>query len=74
MKRRLLLWFLFLVFVALLIFIAALFLTPSFTRTCSDQLLGCLDWAYDFPWYQRLWYSLQCAFKNVVCVLKGLFV
>ena len=74
MKRRLFLWFLFLLFIALFVFITALFLTPSFTRVCSERLLGCLDSAYNFPWYQRLWYSLLCACRNVVCVLGGLFV
>ena len=73
MKKRLFLWFLFLALLALLVFIAALFLTPSFTRSCSDNLFGCLDWAYDFPLPQRLWYLLQCTWRNIICVLGGLF-
>ena len=74
MMKRLLWWAFLLIFVAILVFVAALFLTPSFTQTCSENLLICLDQTYDAPWYQRLWSALNCAFQNVGCVLKGLFV
>ena len=74
MTKRLIWWFILLTFIALLVFISALFLTPSFTQKCSADLLMCLDQVYDFPWYQRLWNILGCVFHNVTCVLGGLFV
>ena len=74
MISRLLWWTALLVFIAIFVFIGALFLTPSFTHECTDYLLACVEDAYDLPTMQRLMQTFVCTYQNVVCVLKGLFV
>ena len=59
---------------AIFIFIAALFLTPSFTQKCTEQLLMCVEETSSLNVMLRLWANLKCVFYNVVCVLGGLFV
>ena len=74
MISRLLWWSALLVFIAIFVFIGALFLTPDFTYVCTDHLLGCIADGYDLPTWQRLTHTLVCTYHNVICVLGGLFV
>ena len=67
-------WTIILTLITILVLIAALFLTPSFTYRCSGSLLMCLDSSYDLVWYERWAKTLQCTYYNVICVLKGAFL
>lgn len=67
-------WFIPLFIIAVFIFIAALFLTPSFTRACTQKLYICLNEGMSLSFWGRLWAHLGCVYHNVICVLGGLFV
>ena len=67
-------WILFLVFIALFVFLTALFLTPDFTQRCTVDLLNCVEENNDLGLFKRLWAHLMCVFRNVGCVLGGLFI
>ena len=67
-------WIIPLTIIALLLFIAALFLTPSFTRHCTEDLFICMEDASKNGFWQKLWSNLSCVYHNVVCVLGGLFI
>jgi len=60
--------------VFLLIFVAALFLTPSFTQHCTEELFICASQAQNAGFWYKLWLHLGCVYHNVVCVLGGLFI
>ena len=74
MIKKLLWWAILLSFIAVLIFIAALFSTPSFTYQCTNNLLMCVEEAYPLPLSSKLWQTFVCVYHNVICVLGGLFV
>ena len=74
MMKKLLWWAILFGFIAILLFIAALFLTPSFTYKCTDSLLMCVEEAYPLPVFPRLWQTFVCVYHNVICVLGGLFI
>lgn len=59
---------------AIFIFIAALFLTPSFTQKCTEQLLMCVEETSSLNVMFRLWGNLKCVYYNVVCVFGGLSI
>ena len=67
-------WLLSLCLFAVFAFVAALFLTPSFTQRCTDDLLMCVETAKAAGFWGRLGALLLCVYHNVVCVLGGLFV
>lgn len=67
-------WIISLIFVAVLVFLTALFLTPDFTHYCTMDLLNCVEENNGLSVLRRLWANLMCVFKNVTCVLGGLFV
>ena len=60
--------------IALMVFITALFLTPSFTQHCTEELFMCMQQAQDYGFWSKLWAHLCCVYHNVICVLGGLFV
>lgn len=74
MTNKLIWWTILLSFIAVMIFIAALFSTPSFTYKCTDEMLMCVEQAYPLSILSRLWQTLVCVYHNVICVLGGLFV
>ena len=67
-------WILPLCIIAVFVFLTALFLTPDFTRRCTENLLICVEDAMNQGFFARLWAHLQCVYHNVICVLGGLFV
>lgn len=67
-------WILPLCIIAIFIFLTALFLTPSFTHICTEELLMCVEQSNSLGFFSRLYANLLCVFHNVVCVLGGLFV
>lgn len=69
MKRWMRILFIGVVFVGL----AVIFLTPSLTGECSDQLIMCLEENASLGFWSKLWHTLTCVYYNVICVLGGLF-
>ncbi|MBQ3696136.1 MAG: hypothetical protein II938_04135 [Alphaproteobacteria bacterium] len=67
-------WIIYLVVIAIFVFLTALFLTPSFTVHCTDELLVCVENGKNASFGGRLWAHLGCVYHNVICVLGGLFV
>ncbi len=67
-------WILPLSVVALFVFMAALFLTPSFTQKCTEKLLVCVEAGLDKGFLERILAHLGCVYHNVICVLGGLFI
>ena len=67
-------WILPLIIVAIFVFLTALFLTPSFTRKCTEGLLVCVEQGQPLSFGSRLLAHLGCVLQNVICVLGGLFV
>ena len=67
-------WILVLCVTALFVFMTALFLTPDFTRHCTEELLVCVEQATGKGFFARLWAHLGCVYHNVLCVLGGLLI
>ena len=58
---------------AFFLFLTALFLTPSFTARCTEQLFQCVEEGSTLSFGRRLLAHLGCVYHNVICVLGGLF-
>ena len=54
--------------------LTVIFLTPSLTAMCTDDLLICLEDAKRLSFGAKLVHHLGCVFHNVICVLGWLFV
>lgn len=74
MIKKLMWRFVFFTFLAIVIFIIALFSTPDFTQYCTHDLLICVETAHTLPLWQRLSQTFVCTYHNVICVFGGLFI
>ena len=67
-------WFVPLIICAIFIFLTALFLTPSVTYPCTEDLLVCVENSHQKAFWARQWHNLLCVYSNVVCVFGRVFL
>ena len=60
-------FFLLLVLVGLLI----IFITPSHTEQCSEDLVMCLQSGTDQGWFGKILSNLGCVLSNFGCVMRS---
>lgn len=60
-------------FIVILLFICALFLTPDLTRGCSNTLIDCLHQKTHLPFFEKMGGGFVCVMRNVWCVLTEIF-
>jgi len=63
------LFYFFLLFVLVGLFI--IFITPSYTGQCSEDLVACLEKNAGLGWFKKMFSNLACVLSNFGCVMRS---